>query len=226
MKKFFAFARFLIFINMAYADNILADHGDAVGYGDAWNAHPEWQRLGTNWTAESSAQPVDNSDDGVKWSINGGAYGNEAVKQGDSVTFQFTMYKALWGNHTADYLKVWIDWDNNKTFDPENVVLANTWNFTTESSYRYGNVAANISKNFYYTTTITANPGDYWLRARVVCNADVSNIKDYNPYGMQGYGQGETEDYKLTVAPVPEPSSVMLLGLGLIGLVGARRLKK
>ncbi|MBN2809134.1 MAG: PEP-CTERM sorting domain-containing protein, partial [Deltaproteobacteria bacterium] len=39
-----------------------------------------------------------------------------------------------------------------------------------------------------------------------------------------GYlSQGETEDYKINVAPVPVPGAVWLLGSGFLGLLGIRR---
>ena len=38
--------------------------------------------------------------------------------------------------------------------------------------------------------------------------------------------QGETEDYRINVAPVPVPAAVWLLGSGLLGLIGVRRKKK
>ncbi len=45
----------------------------------------------------------------------------------------------------------------------------------------------------------------------------------FNPTGY--YGQGELEEWKLTVAanPVPEPSTIILFGFGLLGLAGASR---
>ena len=65
--------------------------------------------------------------------------------------------------------------------------------------------------------------GTYWLRARVVCNRDVSLINNLSPTGS--YYQGEIEDWTFTVnrTSVPEPATMLLLGFGLVGLAGLRR---
>ena len=233
------------------------DYSDASGYGTAWNQDPSWQRLGTKWNAESS--PVyagDTSDDGVFWSVNGGAYGHDAITVGDKVTFKFVMYKYEWGNHLYDYLKVWVDKDQNGKFD-DGVFYQNKWQFakvvtervcdrggcrnvekyvlndggdagqTPKTPYAKGDGLAEIYKTFYYTIdNFDWAAGEYWLRARVVCNADInSNPDSFSPYGY--YYQGETEDWKLTVnKKVPEPGCLLLMGLGLLGLAGVRRKTK
>jgi len=107
------------------------------------------------------------------------------------------------------------------------------------------------TKDFFsgdITVGTSFTTGDTWLRARVSCSESINGLQgkfddDGNLEGnyfkdgtealtwnagshIQATGhlwQGETEDYRMHVAPVPVPGAVWLLGSGLLGLVGVRR---
>jgi hypothetical protein len=85
---------------------------------------------------------------------------------------------------------------------------------------------ANASKTF--TTKLTFNTiGDYWLRARTVCNFDIGSMSNFTYKGT--LFQGETEDWKLrVVTAVPEPSSIglLLMGLAMVGGMAFNRKKR
>lgn len=227
---------FLILTGTAFATNY--DYSDATGYPAAWSADPTWNRLGSGWTSEAGVLPID-SDDGVLWSTDGGStWGNSVITAGDTVKFRFDLYKVEYGRHAADYLRAWIDWTQDEDFtDPNELVTTETYDFTNHSMYddhtyyQYLNPTTKnpvLAETFYYETTF-ADAGEYWLRARVVCSRDLGGgdygFGDLNLFTSTGYlPQGEIEDWEITVnRRVPEPGTMLLLGLGLMGLAGIRR---
>lgn len=203
---------------------------------------PYWQILGTDAGTNNSGTV---SDYGVFWSIDGGAFGQETTLYvGQTVQFQFNMYKPSTGTHYADLLEAWVDWNQDGFLEDgtESIIYA-------EEIVRPTKGAAAIAKKgdeFQYlsdTFTLTNDMvGDLWLKALVTCTHSVTVDEGYrnnwngqwwdinkgayegllNPYGS--YYQGETENYHLTV--VSEPAAAALFGLGLVALVARKRRKQ
>jgi hypothetical protein len=183
--------------------------GDAPApYGAAWHDTDEWQRLGNDNT----------EDDGVWWSINGGSWGHDDLTVGDQVSFRFDLWTSGTGRHNYNQVKAWVDWNQNYawTNDLSEIVLEERV-FRNPDYDVPASTSILTSASFLITDDMI---GDLWLRGRAQCN--------HVPFGsMTPYGnlwQGEVEDWRLTVnaTNVPEPSSILLIGAGLLGLIGVR----
>jgi len=227
----------------------------------------EWQELGYTGGL---------GDYGVSWSTDGTNFGHDDLYVGQTVTFRFNMHSENVGNHYANILKGWIDWNTSDTtykFDESDSVVEgfkvlrdyngdlvssdytfdsghdNPWEsdygdkYYNRDDYGYGN----DNETFTYSLTLTeANLGTAYLRARVTCSDSINqNLgRDWSSQwnytedqylaafdAYSDYYQGEIEDWMFTVSgnppgsAVPEPTTLALFGMGLIGLARVGRKK-
>ena len=212
-------------------------------------------------TQQLNASPIDPAHNNsrwqdvsqVVWSTDGTNWGNGALTVGETVYFRFTMHKTDEGDHYADLLKAWIDWNMDGTFDQSESLFYERAIFPTAYGHD-GSIVGRLGVDQYFEFTsqgflLTSDHiGEIDMLVRATCTESVlaaagitgTWANQWN-IGFDTYdllfmptgtlGQGEVERYAFIVndAPpptVPEPTTLFLFSSGLIGLAVIVRRKR
>ncbi|MCD6350717.1 MAG: hypothetical protein J7M26_01250 [Armatimonadetes bacterium] len=176
------------------------DYGDAPGYDTAYqyiDVNDNSERLGNDYSGEYSPRNEDTYDDGVAWVP-------DTLVQGE--TFDLTLTGYAWHYDRGDYVRVWIDWDQDGDWENNEMIVDTTVYGDSDDDYRF-------SLTSTYTVPDDAALGTTWMRVRMsgtVKKGTHSHVSAPGPYG--GYcTYGEVEDYPVEVSPTPELSTIILL---------------
>ncbi len=136
-----------------------------AAYGSATHDTPTWQEL----ARVSHPGGLSNDwDNGVFWSIsddNGANWSDwghqKELTVGQTIKFEFNMYKSQQGSHYADHLKSWIDWGGREnTYDDSNELYYKEYPVGTGTHFHDETAGYKITNN---------DIGNSYLRARVSC---------------------------------------------------------
>lgn len=204
-----------------------------LSYGTATHETPAWQELATYDGG------VQTDAFGTFWSVDGGlTWGRDELFVGQSVQFKFNVHKRNVGTHYADFLKAWLDLDQDGQFDEIDTIAYLERPLTLTESGNIGSWKAPKVPDFSLVTgailLTSDHVGELMLRARVVCSESLVHSVGgrwddqwlpayksqyatiFSPTG--NYHQGEVEEWVLKVSEVPAPSAVLLMGLLVLGL--------
>jgi len=99
------------------------------------------------------------------------------------------------------------------------------WQWVTGEAWLFTNWASGEPNNEYSGAAIIDPPGDWWLISEEVLHF-YHGEGQWNDVPLTSGWGGLIVEYEANAAPVPEPATMVLLGSGLLGLAGLRKIMK
>ena len=205
MKAIFVASLFFLFFLANASGDIIVPIPDGrtnffgetppASYGD-WTYFSPAVWLGSYKTSASPVGDV-GPDDGISFgSLSAGSTGTLAY------TIKTGSYSGL------EYFYVWADWSNDGAWLDTGELIVDL-DLTVSANSTFTNTAS-FSIPAYWNSQLVG--GDIWF------NAVVS--PDNSTAGISGsWARGEQEALRLNVQPIPEPSTFLMIGLGVLLLL-------